>query len=136
MQLSMAMNGRDIRNNILGELRRLLWYGMVDKVKRYLKSVDENLIKDRYQLEVLINYIERNREYIPCYGVRKNLGLRNSSNIGEKTNDLIVSNRQKHNGMSWSKDGSISLACVAMIERNKEYKNWFEKGELELKLVT
>jgi len=84
---------------------------------------------------VLINYIERNRIYIPCYGARKNLGFRNSSNIGEKTNDFIISDRQKHNGMSWSKDGSILLACVAMIKRNNEYKKWFKKGELELKLV-
>jgi len=47
------------------------------------------------------SYLKRNTPYIPCYAIRKELGLRNSSNIGEKMNGLVVSNRQKHNGMSW-----------------------------------
>lgn len=135
MQLSMGMKGRDIRNNVLAELTRLLWYGMVDKSIEYLRTLNEDLIKDNSRLEVLINYIERNRKYIPCYEIRKKLGLRNSSNIGEKMNDLLVSERQKHNGMSWSKAGSVALASVTMIKRNKEYRGWFEKGELELKLA-
>lgn len=135
MQLSMAMKGRDIRNNVLTELTRLLWYGMVDKAMKYLRTLDEDLIKDRDKLEVLINYIDRNRPYIPCYEIRKKLGLRNSSNIGEKMNDLLVSDRQKHNGMSWSRDGSVTLASVAVIKRNKEYKKWLEAGNLELKLA-
>jgi len=134
-QLSIAMKGRDIRNKLLNKLMRLLWYGMVDKAIEYLRAVNEDLIKDKNALVVLINYIERNRPYIPCYGIRKRLGLRNSSNIGEKMNDLVVSNRQKHNGMSWSKDGSVTLTSVAVLKRNKEYKKWFEKGDLELKLV-
>ena len=101
----------------------------------YLRTLDEDLIKDRGKLEVLINYIARSRPYIPCYEIRKKLGLRNSSNIGEKMNDLLVSERQKHNGMSWSKDGSVALASVAVIKRNNEYKNWLEAANLELKLA-
>ncbi|MDI6795258.1 MAG: hypothetical protein QME81_20750 [bacterium] len=50
-------------------------------------------------------------------------------------NDLLVSERQKHNGMSWSKDGSVALASVAVIKRNNEYKNWLEAANLELKLA-
>ena len=63
------------------------------------------------------------------------MGLCNSSAIGEKMNDLIVSKRQKHNGMSWSKDGSIALASITAIKRNSEYKKWFEEKELEYKLA-
>lgn len=135
MQLSMGMKGRDIRNDVLAELTRLLWYGMVDKAIKYLSTLDEDWVKDRDKLEVLINYIERHRPYIPCYGVREKLGLRNSSNTGEKANDLVVSDRQKHNGMSWSKNGSVALASVAVIKRNNEYKNWLEAANLELKLA-
>jgi len=50
--------------------------------------------------EKLIAYLNRNKSYIPCYAVRKELGLYNSSAIGEKMNDLVVSERQKHNGMN------------------------------------
>lgn len=135
MQLSMAMKGRHIRNDVLNELRYLLWYGMVDKTIEYLRALNKDLIKDRDELVKLINYIERSRPYIPCYGVRKKLGLRNSSNIGEKINDLVVSDRQKHNGMSWSNDGSVALASVAVLKRNKEYKKWFEEGDLKLELA-
>lgn len=135
MQLSMAMKGRDIRNDVLTEVKRILWYGLVDNAIEYIRNLDDALVKDRGKLEVLINYLERNRSYIPCYGIRKKLGLRNSSNTGEKTNDLVVSDRQKHNGMSWSKNGSVALASVAVIKRNNEYKKWFESGNLELKLA-
>jgi len=50
-------------------------------------------------------------------------------------NDLIVSERQKHNGMSWSKQGSVALASVTAIKRNREDKIWFQKRELEFKLA-
>lgn len=73
--------------------------------------------------------------YIPCYALRKELGLRNSSNTGEKMNDLIVSDRQKHNGMSWSKEGSVALASITALKRNKESRKWFEKRELDFELA-
>lgn len=134
-QLSSAMKGRQIRNDVLDGLMRILWYGMVDKAIKYLNDLDESLMKNRDALVTLIDYLERNRQYTPCYGVRKELGLRNSSNIGEKMNDLLVSDRQKHKGMSWSKDGSVALASLTALKRNKEYKKWFEEGDLEFKLV-
>ncbi len=134
-ELSLAMKGRQIRNEVLNHLMSLLWYGMVDKAKEYLNSLDSSLIKNKDALERLINYIERNRPYIPCYEVRKRLGLRNSSNRGEKSNDLIVSDRQKHNGMSWSNSGSVTLATLSALKRNQEYKKWFEEGDIEFKLA-
>ena len=50
-------------------------------------------------------------------------------------NDLVVSERQKNNGMSWSKEGSVALATITSLKRNKEYKQWFEKKEIEFKMV-
>jgi hypothetical protein len=129
-QLSLALKGRVIRNNLLEELLPCLWNGCVDRAMALLQSVDPTEIKDRKALEKLIEYLERNRPYIPCYSVRKCLGLRNSSNRGEKANDLVVSDRQKHNGMSWSKAGSVALAAVTALVRNQEYKQWFRTGTL------
>ena len=83
-----------------------------------------------------MQYLRRNKPYIPCYAIGKQLGLRNSSNIGEKMNDLIVSERQKHNGMSWSKKGSVALASVTALKRNRESQRWFEDREIEFKLVS
>ncbi|MCD6561265.1 MAG: hypothetical protein J7L16_05855, partial [Deltaproteobacteria bacterium] len=45
----------------------------------------------------------------------------------QKMNDLQVFNRQKNNGMSWSKEGSVALASINATERNKKSEKWFEK---------
>ncbi len=132
-QLSLGMKGTARRNEVLGELTRMLWYGMVERAMTYLEGLKDEDMKNSDAVRVLIGYIERNRPYIPCYEVRKRLGLRNSSNIGEKMNDLLVSARQKHNGMSWSPNGSATLAALEAIKRNEEYHLWFEYGEVTLK---
>ncbi len=49
---------------------------------------------------------------------------------GEKANDLIVPARQKRNGMSWSKFGSVALMTVSALVKNREYKRWFQTGTL------
>ena len=131
----MAMKGRIVRNEVLEQLLPLLWNGLTDKAMALIEETDRRQIKDQAVMEKLLEYLHRNKPYIPCYAIRKQLGLRNSSNIGEKMNDLIVSDRQKHNGMSWSKSGSVALASVTALRRNKETKRWFEKRELEFKMA-
>jgi hypothetical protein len=39
------------------------------------------------------------------------------------------------NGMSWSKSGSVALASVTALKRNKECDRWFEKHQLNFKLA-
>lgn len=129
-QLSMALKGRIIRNTLLEQLLPCLWHGCVDRAIAVLQAIEPIQIKNQAELDTLIGYLQRNRPYLPCYSVRKQLGLRNSSNLGEKANDLIVSDRQKHNGMSWSKSGSAALAAVSALARNREYKRWFQTGTL------
>ena len=90
-------------------LLNYLWHGLIEPATDYLKTIEDVYIKNRDALLKLRGYFERNRPFIPCYSVRKRLGLRNSSNVGEKSNDLLVSDRQKHNGMSWSPQGRVSL---------------------------
>jgi hypothetical protein len=134
-QLSMALNGRQVRNAVLERLIPLLWHGLLDSAQDYLRTLDPELIKDSAKLQQLIDYFERNRPFIPCYSVRKYLGLRNSSNIGEKANDLLVSQRQKHHGMSWSQSGSVALAAIQALAKNQEYLQWFRTGELNFKFA-
>jgi hypothetical protein len=133
--LSMAMKGAETRNTVLENLMPLLWHGLVDQAVDYLDSLPKSKIKNDEERLNLITYLTRNRPMIPVYAVRKALGLRNSSNRGEKANDLLVSDRQKHNGMSWSQSGSVSLASVTALKKNKEYKQWFQDRKIEFKLV-
>jgi hypothetical protein len=125
-QLSLALNGRLIRNTLLEQLLPCLWHGCVDRAIALLQAVEPAQIKNQQALADLRGYLERNRPYLPCYAARKCLGLPNSSNRGEKANDLVVSDRQKHNGMSWSKPGSVALAAVTALVRNREYARWFQ----------
>lgn len=133
--LSRAMNNRHARNEVLKDILTLLWYGDIDAAIEYLSQVDTAHVKSPEALEKLVGYFERNRQCIPCYAARKRLGLRNSSNMGEKANDLVVSDRQKHNGMSWSQDGSSALATLLTLVRNDNHGEWLESGTVSFRLA-
>jgi len=122
--LSMAINGKQVKNQVLTELLAWLWLGKVEKAIKVLSGLKAETIKNATQRDNLITYLRRNQDCIPCYALRKKLELRVSSNPVEKANDLVVSNRQKQNGMSWSTDGSTSLATLTAVRRNGEDMNW------------
>jgi len=133
--LSLICNNRYYRNEMLQKTMPLLWKGDVDGAIATVKSIDMNMVKEKDKLNYIMEYLERVRANIPNYMLRAALGLRNSSNRGEKANDLIVANRQKHNGMSWSDSGSSTLASVSAVLYNNELDNWLENGTLSLQLV-
>jgi len=133
--MSLICNNKDYRNEMLQKVMPSLWRGNVNGAIATLKLIDMNMVKNKDSLNYLIGYLERVRANVPNYMLRAALGLRNSSNRGEKSNDLIVANRQKHNGMSWSNDGSTSLASVSAVLYNNELDNWVNNGNLSLKLV-
>ena len=133
-RLSMGMNGYKLRNAFLEKLRPLLWKGDVDGAIALLKNLPDNHIKNIEHITKLIDYLTRNKNYIPCYAIRAKLGLCNSSNKGEKANDLVVSNRQKHNGMSWSREGSLGLASICAISHNRQLENWAYNHTVDLSL--
>jgi len=135
-RLSMGMNGRVVRNMVLKKLLSLLWLGKIDAAVEYLLNLDSKMVRKMSEIELLIAYFERNRKNIPCYALRKKLGLRVSSNRGEKANDLVVAQRQKHNGMSWSKSGSSGLANIRALFLNNEDENWITQRKLDFKLTT
>ena len=123
-RLSSAMKGKQIRNKVLEHLTPLLWHGKIDAAISYLQGLNEKDVKNQGEIKRLIGYFERNRSFIPCYALRQKLGLRVSSNLVEKANDLVVSSIQKHNGMSWSTSGSTCLATVTTLHLNNEQSDW------------
>jgi hypothetical protein len=122
--LRMAIKGKEVKNQTLAEVLAWLWLGKVERAIKVLSDLKEETIKNATQRDNLITYLSRNQDAIACYALRKKLGLRVSSNPVEKANDVLVSNRQKHNGMSWSSDGSTSLATLTALRRNCEDGNW------------
>ncbi len=133
--LSMAINGKQVKQQLLSELLAWLWLGKVERAVKLLREVSQERIKNQTELDNLIKYLDRNQACIPCYALRKKLGLRISSNPVEKANDLLVSNRQKHNGMSWSADGSTSLATLTALRRNSEDRHWLLNHDISFQFA-
>jgi hypothetical protein len=136
IELSLALKKTDFRNEILEKVQQQLWIGKIDSAVEILRSIDKDNIKSESNIERLIGYFDRNKNYIPCYALRKSLGLRISSNKAEKANDLLVASRQKHNGMSWSVEGSVALATITTLYKNNEQKEWHEKSQIQFKFVS
>lgn len=132
--LSMALRGKEKRNEVLEKLLRILWTGNVDGALDYLKALPSSAVKNPKWLEEQAAYLERKRENITCYAVRAKMELRNSSNPVEKANDILVAQRQKHNGMAWSPNGSGALAAIAMLYQNNEADLWFNQEELRFSM--
>lgn len=123
--LSMSIKGGKIqRNAILQKLLRILWVGNVTEAVQYLSGLKPDLLRPINRIADLCAYFDKHRSHIPCYALRHQLGLRNSSNMVEKANDLLVAQRQKHNGMSWSVSGSSALAHLKALFLNHEVLPW------------
>ena len=124
----MSVNGKEKLNEILQKLLRILWAGNVDEAIDFLQETDETVVRQNNRIDELCRYIEKHREHIPPYALRAKLGLKNSSNRVEKANDIIVAQRQKHNGMSWSVTGSSGLAQISALITNGELKSWIDSS--------
>ena len=130
--LSLALNNREIRKTQWKALRDILWHGCVDAAIAHLHAIDPIHIKNPKAIENLIGYLEFRRAQIPVYSVRVELGLKVSSNYAEKTCDLLVSRRQKRQGMAWSQEGSFCFAMVRACIRNQRLDHWLHSGEWSL----
>ena len=58
-----------------------------------------------------------------------------SISANKKANDLCVAGRQKHQGMSWSKAGSVALASVVTVSRNQQRIRWSRTHRLDFQWV-
>lgn len=118
------------------EFFRYLWIGEVQKAKDYLDRIDPSAVKNQKQLEAIKAYLDRKSPYVYCFALRKQLGLINSSNQGEKSNDLVVASRQKHNGMSWCDSGSANMGNITLIIVNQEDTSWYSERTLPFTMVS
>ncbi len=134
--LCMAVQGKkEEKDCIKQKFTTILWTGRMDKAIKYLDNIKKANIKNIKKLDELRGYLDRKSPYLACYALRHHLGLRVSSNRVEKANDIVVGTRQKHNGMSWSKNGSGALAVITAAKTNGELNNWITTGTVSFKLV-
>ena len=136
--LSMSLYGgkqnKEMQYTVRRQLFHILWAGNVEGAIAYLESLDSSKIKSRQRLNELTAYLRNKESEIACYVVRKSLGLNISSNRVEKANDLIVAERQKGKGMSWSRQGSWSLANITTMYLNHEAEQWHKEGTISYQM--
>lgn len=131
-----SKKAREDKKRIVGQMLHMLWVGNTEDAVGYLRKLDSKNIKSQRWVDELVGYLERKKEHIVCYAFRKSLNLRISSNRVEKENDIIVAKRQKHNGMSWSKEGSGALAAITATMGNDKLKNWLYGERNLLKIAS
>ena len=123
--LSMAISKPAIRNQVLyGNLSGMLWNGKTDQAVKYLSELPDSAVKNKAQLQDVIDYLERKKEGITTLSIRRWLGMKIGSRDVEKDNDIIVASRQKHNGMSWNREGSSNLSALTAMIRNGQMNSF------------
>ena len=127
--MSSAGGPKDRRRAFEKELLEQLWKGEVDTAIQLLREAVE-WVRNPAAVEELIAYIEKRRAYIPDYQQRQRAGLWIASTRVEKFNDWAVSERCKHQGMSWSPQGVLALAALEAARRNGELDRWRQDREL------
>ena len=135
MTLKSGKSNREMRHTVMRNLLRILWVGNVEGACQYLAELPSKWIKSGDKQQELISYLQRKESIIACYALRSRLGLRISSNPVEKANDLTVSTRQKHQGMSWSSHGSWHFAALTALYLNHEEDSWHKSASLSFKMV-
>lgn len=129
---SLGLRGREIRNRHLRSVLPLLWYGLVEQAMAQIEAIPQTEIKQREPLLKLVESLQRNRATIPCYAMRAQLGLPNSSNPVERSNNLVTATRQKKKGMSWSKQGSHALTALNVVVCNGQVTQWVKNRRIPL----
>ena len=134
-ELSLACKNREIRNQHLKELLPGFRFGLIDRARSYLREIPASYLKNASVIERLLRNEERNSSCLPCYALRNKLGLPNSNKEVERTNNLVTSRRQKHNGMSWSSNGSHALTALTAVAVNDAIQPFLKNHEIPFEFL-
>lgn len=127
--LSMACRGRKHRDEVAQEVLGHLWEGRVEEA---LSVLDRRRGEMRcvVALRLVREYVEQRRPFLPNYAARRDAGLWIASTRVEKFNDWSVTQRCKHRGMDWTRQGVVALASLEAARRNNELPHWQRYREL------
>lgn len=126
---SLICRGRVAKATLLGPLLIHLWRGQVDEAVALLEAYRPQA-KNTEALDTLINYLTDRRAYIPNYKERRAHQQYIGSAHSEKANDLIVSRRQKHQGMHWSQATSDALAALRTLLLNGGWDLYWQERQV------
>lgn len=106
-------------------------------VAEHLENISKKLKLNKCHLEEQLKKIGQNATDTVSVIPLLITFLINNNLLGQPMTFFVdgARNRQKHNGMSWSKDGSVALSTVKRLHLNNVHKNWYSDGVIDYKLV-
>jgi hypothetical protein len=126
---SMICRGRRAKNPLLKVVVSCLWQGDVPGAITALEAHRPEA-KNLEKLDELIGYLRDRAPYIPDYRDRRRECRYIGSGHVEKTNDLLVAQRQKGHGMHWSLDTSDALAALRTLMLNGGWDRYWRNREV------
>ena len=122
--LSMISRNKREKQEYSKNLLLYLWRGEKVQAMNYLSSQIKT--RNQQKLDELKTYLSKHKSEIIDYEHRQKAGKSIGSGRMEKAVDLVIGNRQKRKGMSWSPLGSKALAILKVVELNGEWQQfWF-----------
>ena len=126
---SLICRGRRAKQPLLKVVLSCLWNGEVAGAIAALEASRPDA-KNLEKLDELIGYLRDRAIYIPNYRARRReRGYIGSGHV-EKTNDLLVAQRQKGQGMHWSLDTSDALAALRTLMLNGGWDRYWRHREV------
>ena len=126
---SMICRGKTAKQELVNQLLKHLWRGQVQETLDILEEYRPQA-KNIEKLDMLINYINTRRAYIPNYHEHRLQRHYIGSAHVEKGNDLLVARRQKNQGMHWSKKTSDALASLQTLLFNGGWDLYWQKRQV------
>ena len=125
----MICRGKRAKAPLLKAVLSSLWQGEVDEAIAALEAHRPEA-KNLAKLDELIGYLRDRRPYIPNYRERRRECRYIGSGHVEKTNDLLVAQRQKGHGMHWSLETSDALAALRTLMLNGGWERYWRDREV------
>jgi len=106
------------------------------EARRYLAAIPREDLKDTDPMARLVAYLDRNEHSIPCYALRSQLNLRNSSSPVESANNEVTARRQKRNGMRVGLNPARqALTALSVLVCNRCQAIWVREHTIPLRFV-
>jgi hypothetical protein len=126
---SLICRGRRAKKPLLKGVIGCLWQGQVAEAITALEA-HRPAAKNLEKLDELIGYLQARAPYLPNYRARRRECHYIGSGHVEKTNDLLVAQRQKGQGMHWSLETSDALAALRTLMLNGGWERYWRNREV------
>jgi hypothetical protein len=121
-KLAMSAHSTGERESWQKQVLGFLWQGQTEEAVTFLRGVSA---RNPHRIDELVGYLQKHAAEIIDYGRRSAAGKWIGSGRMEKAVDQVIGMRQKKKGMSWTEQGSQTLAALKIAELNGQWQELF-----------